>query len=136
MMLAPILLFMGKTNNRAGRKAGQGSKWIRKTTRLAIYHRDGFCCVFCGQGSEDGVKLTLDHVIACENGGSNAPENLVTCCGRCNSSKQDITIRSWYVRLRTRGFDTKIISARVRRALCRPLDRAEGRRLEALRYAA
>jgi hypothetical protein len=26
----------------AGRKKGQGSKWCRPATRLALYHRDGF----------------------------------------------------------------------------------------------
>ncbi len=127
---------MANEKNRAGRKAGQGSKWIRKSTRLAIYSRDGVCCVWCSKGSEDGILLTLDHVVACENGGTNEPSNLVTACGACNSSKQAVTIRVWYARLRTWGYDTKVISARVRRSLRRPLDRAEGRRLLALRNAA
>ena len=34
------------------RKTNQGSKWIRKSTRLAIYYRDGLCCVYCGAAGE------------------------------------------------------------------------------------
>lgn len=64
----------------AGRIAGQGSRWIQPSTRLAIYHRDGFACVYCGHGAEDGAVLSLDHVLACELGGSNEPTNLVTSC--------------------------------------------------------
>ena len=120
----------------AGRTAGQGSKWIRRSTRLAIYHRDGWCCCYCGATAEDGATLTLDHVLACELGGTNEPANLVTACLSCNSAKQDATTRGWFATLRDRGIDTARIGARIRRLISRPLDRAEGRRLEAERSAA
>lgn len=120
----------------AGRKAGQGSKWCRPSTRLAIYHRDGFCCAYCGARAEDGTTLTLDHVLACELGGDNAPSNLVTACLSCNSAKQDRTTREWFAYLRDQGVDTSEIAARVRRLVRRALDRAEGRRLVADRRAA
>lgn len=115
------------------RARNQGSKWIRRSTRLAIYHRDGFCCLYCGATAETGAQLTLDHVLACELGGSNEATNLVTACLSCNSAKQHRTMREWFAALRDRGVDTSAISARVRRQTARKIDRAEGRRLAALR---
>lgn len=120
----------------ASRKRGQGSKWIRPSTRQAIYHRDGFCCAYCGAAAEDGIMLTLDHVLACELGGDNAPTNLVTACLSCNSAKQDKTTREWFVYLRDSGIDTTKIGPRIRRLTKRALDRAEGLRLVAERKAA
>jgi hypothetical protein len=84
----------------AGNK-GQGSKWISKTRRRKIYDRDGWKCVWCNsmvgidtytidewhgdQHVVTEVKLaTLDHVVARSAGGSNATNNLITCCMRCN----------------------------------------------------
>jgi len=116
------------------RNPEQGMNWCRLSTRLAIYHRDGFACVYCGLAAEDGgYKLTLDHVLACELGGTNEPTNLVTCCNRCNSAKGDDTMRGWLQSLREYGFDATKIGARVRRQVKRPIDRAEGRRLASLR---
>lgn len=64
-----------------------GSKWISRNTRLAIYLRDGMACAYCGSTLEDGITLTLDHVIAREHGGDNKPSNLLAACTKCNSSK-------------------------------------------------
>ena len=118
------------------RKAGQGSKWIRPSTRQAIYHRDGFCCAYCGAPAEHGHALTLDHVHACELGGTNDPSNLVTACLSCNSAKRDLSMRDWFALLRDKGVDTTKLSAKIRRAVRRPLDRAEGRRLARIRKSA
>jgi 5-methylcytosine-specific restriction endonuclease McrA len=118
------------------RTRNQGSKWIRRSTRLAIYHRDGWCCAYCGAPAEDGAVLTLDHVLACELGGSNESSNLVTACLSCNSAKRDATTKAWFATLRDRGIDTAVIGARIRRLVARPIDRAEGRRLESERTAA
>jgi len=102
--------------------ASQGSKWIRPAKRLAIYARDGHACLFCGCGAEETPYLTLDHVLACELGGSNKASNLVTCCLSCNSSKRDLTIRQWFVVLRDRGIDTTGMSDKIRRHTSRKLD--------------
>lgn len=100
----------------------QGSKWIRPEKRLAIYARDGFCCVYCGASIESGATLTLDHVIAHALGGSNDAANLVTCCGECNSRKRDLSTRPWFACLRSRGIDTGKIGPRIRRLLAKPID--------------
>ena len=123
--------------NNGTRKAGQGSKWIRQSTRCAIYHRDSCRCAICGATEEDGAVLTLDHIVACELGGTNDPSNLVTYCRSCNSAKQDLTTRGWLAYLRaTRGIDTKPIARRIRRLVEKKLDRAAGRAMAAVRYAA
>lgn len=127
-------VFMGKTNSsKRSRNPEQGMNWCRLSTRMAIYHRDGFCCVYCGTGSEDGRGLTLDHLLACELGGTNDATNLVTCCRSCNSAKGALTMRSWLRRLADGGVDAAQLRRRVARQSKRPLDRAEGRRLAALR---
>lgn len=115
------------------RKRNQGSKWIRPERRLAIYHRDGFCCAYCGGGAEQGVLLTLDHVVACELGGGNESENLVTACLSCNSSKQDLTTREWFAALRDRGIDTAKVGPRIRRLTAKPINKAAGKALAAAR---
>ena len=118
-----------------GRIKGQGSKWIRPVKRLALYLRDGSACVYCGRGTEDGVVLTLDHVVPCELGGGNEATNLVTACLSCNSSKQDRTAREFRVILLDRGIDADAVGAAIRRQTRRSLDRylTEARALMAAR---
>lgn len=103
------------------RTRNQGSKWIRPVKRQAIYLRDGGCCVYCGRGIVDGAALSLDHVLACELGGSNEATNLVTACISCNSSKQDLTTREWFSILRDRGVDTDALGPKIRRHAKRDL---------------
>lgn len=117
------------------RTRNQGSKWIRPAKRLAIYLRDGCACAYCGATLEDGAVLTLDHVLACELGGSNDESNLVTCCLSCNSSKRDLPMRAWFATLRDRGVSTDDISRRIRRLTRRDLEpyKAEAKAIDARR---
>lgn len=100
-------------------RSGRSSKWIRRSTRFALYHRDGFDCVYCrgvfppatGRGD-----LTLDHVVPRSQGGSDRPDNLVTCCWDCNSARQDRPL-------------TADERRRAMRATSKPLDREAGRAL-------
>lgn len=111
---------------------GQGSKWIRRSTRLAIYARDGHECVYCGAKAGD-VLLTLDHVEPQELGGGNGPDNLVTACFDCNSAKRHLNMADWLAWLRDKGVQTAGIAERVRRQLAKAIDRVLGRRLAAER---
>jgi 5-methylcytosine-specific restriction endonuclease McrA len=79
-----------KRKSRNG-KHQKGGKWCRRSTRLAIYMRDGFKCLLCGADLHDVEprEITLDHVIPQSKGGTNHPSNLATACNRCNCSKQD-----------------------------------------------
>ncbi|MCB1711518.1 MAG: HNH endonuclease [Candidatus Riesia sp.] len=67
------------------RKKWNGSNWIRKEKRLAIYLRDETSCVYC----MSRVRLTLDHIVPRKRGGSNRSTNLVTSCLSCNSKRKD-----------------------------------------------
>ena len=78
-----------------GGNAGQGSKWIRRARRLAIYARDRWRCVWCnepvslhsgpaGAGGGPYAPATLDHVLPRERGGTNETGNLITSCMKCN----------------------------------------------------
>lgn len=64
---------------------------IRKDKRLAIYLRDGFCCLYCLTDLHGAVPMdiTLDHIKAHADGGSNDADNLITACRACNCSRQD-----------------------------------------------
>lgn len=66
-----------------------GSKWIRPERRVRIYARDGYRCVWCRKHAREGAALSIDHFLPVALGGSNETENLLTCCLKCNSSRQD-----------------------------------------------
>lgn len=102
------------------RKHKRSSSWrstraIAASTRCAILHRDGFACVYCDKPLP--IKgAQLDHLIARKDGGSNAPTNLVTCCGPCNQDRSH-----------NRMHPRKVLDA-VGKAW-QPIDRAIGRDL-------
>jgi hypothetical protein len=73
----------------------QGSNWIRKEKRLAIYMRDGLACAWCGAGVEDGAQLTLDHLRPSSKDGTNEATNLVTACERCNKARGNRGVREF-----------------------------------------
>lgn len=58
----------------------------RKISRRALFARDGWRCVYCG---ENGGRLTLDHVVPRSRGGDSVWENVVTSCSPCNLRKGD-----------------------------------------------
>ena len=58
----------------------------RRISRRALFARDGWRCVYCGDGSS---RLTLDHVVPRSRGGQSVWENVVTACGPCNLRKGD-----------------------------------------------
>lgn len=70
----------------------QGMNWCHPPTRLAIYIRDGFCCLWCNRGVEGGIKLSLDHRKPVEKGGGNDPSNLFTACTSCNYARKDKSV--------------------------------------------
>ena len=106
------------------RVADQGGKWIRPAKRLAIYRRDAWRCVYCGERPHRKL-LTLDHVKPHGSGGvcDNEATNLVTACRSCNSAKGRKTHREFLAWLRKKGVSTEGIAARVRAATRKPIDR-------------
>lgn len=70
-------------------KKWNGGKWIRPERRLAIYIRDGFSCLYCGEDlrGRDNCDVTLDHLVPRCMDGDNRNHNLVTACKSCNSAR-------------------------------------------------
>lgn len=89
-----------------------GSDWCWYPTRLAIYERDGWCCLRCG----DPEQLSLDHVVI---DGGNTHSNLITLCVLCNGLRG---------RQRIEAFDPEL-ARRARAQLRKPLDREKARAL-------
>ena len=111
-------------------KRNQGMNWCRPSTRLALYLRDGMCCVYCGAKAEDGAKLTLDHMTPYTLGGSNKADNLVTACVSCNSArgKKSVTEFAGWLAARE-GVEKEAILRHVRNCSRRVLPRKEARAL-------
>ncbi|NUP28614.1 MAG: HNH endonuclease [Nocardia sp.] len=57
-----------------------------RATHAAILRRDGNRCGYCGAGA-----YTVDHIRPRSRGGPNTWENLIACCGACNTGKADRT---------------------------------------------
>lgn len=68
--------------------SGERAK-MTPSLRYEILKRDNFHCVLCGRGTEDGVKLEVDHIIPVSKGGKTEPSNLRTLCRDCNRGKSD-----------------------------------------------
>lgn len=49
-------------------------------------------CAYCGKK----VKLTVEHVIPVNKGGSYIRQNIIPACGTCNRSKGDKDMELWY----------------------------------------
>ena len=60
-----------------------------ESVKEAIFRRDGYKCVICGLGEQDGVKIAADHKIARSKGGRNILENGQTLCYKHNSLKKN-----------------------------------------------
>ena len=95
-----------------------GYDWIERSTRLAIYLRDGNKCLRC-ETTED---LSLDHFDPSNR--SNAPTNLVTLCQTCNSSRRASDPDEW----------DAVFAVAARAAILLPVDRKEGLRLAKARW--
>lgn len=57
--------------------------YISPPVRREVYDRDGRKCKHCGTNE----RLSIDHIIARINGGTDDPSNLQTLCMPCNRRK-------------------------------------------------
>jgi hypothetical protein len=74
-----------------------------KKQKEAILRRDGYRCVICGKGREDGVELHVDHIKPKDAGGKATIENGQTLCAAHNfrkkNYKQTETGKKMFIRL-------------------------------------
>lgn len=71
---------------------GGESELTEKEWEFAVKYFGGKCC-YCGADME---KATKDHIRPLNAGGALARDNVIPCCGTCNSSKKDNEMLSWY----------------------------------------
>lgn len=68
-----------------------------------ILERDGYRCVICGRGLNDGAELHIDHIRPRHLGGKSTIENGQTLCSQCNfrkkTYKQTETGKRMFIRL-------------------------------------
>jgi len=93
-------------------KKKNGSKWIAKKKRKAIYDRDNHTCAYCDNPVLDR-NLTLDHVLPEELGGTHCHTNLVVACRSCNQSKGEKSLDEFLAGLKLAGVDVKKIRHRL-----------------------
>ncbi|NCO83800.1 MAG: HNH endonuclease [Nitrospirae bacterium CG_4_10_14_3_um_filter_44_29] len=68
-----------------------------------ILKRDGYKCVQCGRGREDGIELQVDHIKSRYEGGKAVVENGQTLCAQHNFVKKHLkqteTGKKMFIRL-------------------------------------
>ena len=69
----------------AGIEYQRGEQYGFDDVRNAVFTRDGYRCVCCGRGIEDGAILHAHHLKYRSLGGTNRIGNLVTVCDRCHT---------------------------------------------------
>jgi len=68
---------------------------IPSEVRKYVLERDHYRCNSCGATTD----LTVDHIVALANGGTNDLSNFQTLCRSCNSRKQhqfDPRFQRWF----------------------------------------
>jgi 5-methylcytosine-specific restriction endonuclease McrA len=68
-------------------------------TRRAVFARDDWTCQYCGRAAEN-----VDHVIPRSRGGPHAWDNVVACCRRCNSRKENHLVHEVGLKLARKPF--------------------------------
>ena len=68
------------------------SKLTEQEWEFAIKYFNGRCA-YCGEYT---FELTKDHVKPLHAGGKLTRDNVIPCCKKCNSSKKDSEMLSWY----------------------------------------
>jgi hypothetical protein len=70
----------------------KSARQISQETSWAVYRRDRYRCVYCGNGE---VPLTVDHLVLWQDGGPSTEANLVTACKKCNRTRGETPYATW-----------------------------------------
>lgn len=87
----PVEAKAWQQNYRARKRAGgsiTGDDMRRVLTESAS-------CFYCEALYTADRRPTVDHVVPLSKGGTNAADNLVSCCRSCNSKKRARTLEEW-----------------------------------------
>ena len=71
------------------REAAEQRIKVMPALRWRVFQRDGWKCVACGRGSQDGVILHIDHIVPRSKGGRDELKNYQTLCHLCNIGKSN-----------------------------------------------
>lgn len=79
-----------KRVRKAGKHQGM-SKVLGVAGKLAVCLRAHFICCYCGADLHEAQprEITIEHLIARSQGGSDEYTNLTICCVYCNSKRSD-----------------------------------------------
>ncbi|TNM61528.1 HNH endonuclease [Streptomyces sp. NP160] len=77
----------------------RGKEWV--ALAQSIKDRDGNTCQYNFGGCTYDKDLTVDHITALDNGGTDDEWNLITACRTCNGRKSN------HVLIRKNWYDTK-----------------------------
>ncbi|MEN9579302.1 MAG: hypothetical protein RJA70_2311 [Pseudomonadota bacterium] len=72
------------------RKKVSASRYRIRFSRLNVFMRDGFRCMYCGKTCRMS-ELTFDHVVPRSQGGVTQWENILSACRACNARKGNKT---------------------------------------------
>jgi 5-methylcytosine-specific restriction endonuclease McrA len=109
---------------RAAHSARPGREsWAKKNRATAemVRERDGHRCQYCGATAKtSGSHLQFDHLTPRSHGGGDEAHNIVLACRRCNSARQNMTLRQWAAYAAVKfglDFSPRGIRAQARRRL-------------------
>jgi len=94
---------------KSARQITQGVNWV-------VFKRDHYRCRYCGkQGGDNGLVLTVDHLVLWEHMGPSIEANLLTACKKCNKVRGNVLYEDWlkhpYYRDVSRGLPPAIVEA-------------------------
>lgn len=72
------------------KKKVSANRYRIRFSRLNVFMRDGFRCMYCGKSCTMS-ELTFDHVVPRSQGGATKWENILSSCSVCNSKKGNRT---------------------------------------------
>jgi hypothetical protein len=82
--------FLLKRNRQRAKKYNAEGDFIRREW-VNLLEEFNYCCAYCG--AQD--KLTVDHIIPLNKGGTNYISNILPACHICNASKRDFDVLTW-----------------------------------------
>ena len=93
----------GRYRYEPGLEAGRELIPFTSAQKRAIFEQDGYRCVICGAGGNEGYELHADHVKPVDRGGESTVENGQTLCSMHNMRKKNLgqteTGKKMFIRL-------------------------------------